>query len=87
MKDISPITVFVSKYSSNGLITKEEVWDDQDGHVRRRGSYQSLLLGRDAHYTEADAMQAAARMRDKRLASLRKQVAKLEAMTFKVVSK
>ncbi|MFN3858168.1 MAG: hypothetical protein ACK4RV_10480 [Caulobacter sp.] len=87
MTETKPITVFVSKYAANGIITKEEVWDDQDGYVRRRYTYQSLLLGRDAHLTEGDAVKAAKAARDRRLASLRKQVQRLEALTFSVVSK
>lgn len=43
-----------------------------------------VKLGRDAFQQKADALDRAAKMRDKKIASLKKQIAKLEALTFEV---
>ncbi len=46
------------------------------------GSYSILKIGRDAFSNEADAKADAEVRRQKKIASLKKQIAKLEKLTF-----
>lgn len=52
-----------------------ELWIDCAG-------YYLLKAGKDAHETEAGAREAAEAMRIKKIASLKKQIAKLEKLEF-----
>ena len=74
--------LWISKYwLSSGLRAVE--WDgvkDEWGYVRPQSRlYGSMRLGTDAHETEAGAVAAVAKARATKIASLRKQIAKLEA--------
>lgn len=78
-------TYWLSKYAlSDGIkeLTGEESvfngssWVDVDGW---RGSFK---LGRDIHDTREEALDVAEAARIKKIASLRKQIAKLEALKF-----
>lgn len=78
-----PITVFVSKYALAGEIVTREVWENGDGWVVERGKYfNSFKVGRDAHLTADEAIAAAKEARAKKVASLKKQIAKLEKRDF-----
>jgi hypothetical protein len=77
-----PITVWRSKYALVAGIKEMEVWDDGDGYGRTRGTYDSLKFGRDIHLTREEAVASACEARDKKLASLEKQIAKLRALNF-----
>jgi hypothetical protein len=82
-------TYWVTKYALSGGIKKiedGEVRDWSDGHKslidpidRWRPSY---LIGREAFDNEADAKADAQSRRDKKIASLKKQIGKLEKLTF-----
>lgn len=76
-------TYYLSKYALSDGIKVVEADDVSDGYVRPDGYYWiSFKLGRDIHETEAAAKAAAESMRLKKIASLKKQIAKLEAMKF-----
>lgn len=46
--------------------------------------WRRFAHGRDWHYTEAEAIKRACEMRDRRVASLKKQIAAIAAMKFEV---
>lgn len=77
---------FLTKYAlSNGIKACDGGPVDELGYVRLAGyGFTSYRLGRDVHETEAAAKAAAEAMRKKKVASLQKQIAQLEKMTFKV---
>lgn len=78
-----PIKVYVSKYALSDGIAEVEVWDNRDGWVVKRAQYSVMYkLGRDAHLTREDAVKDAMKRRDKRVASLKAQITKLEAASF-----
>jgi hypothetical protein len=53
------------------------------GRIRANIYYWNpLTAGKDVHATRAEAVAAAEEMRKRRIESLRKQIAKLEALTF-----
>lgn len=78
--------IWISKYALSGGITEHECDPPKDGsyYVYPRGEteYVSFKLGRDAHATPEEAAQAAEAARVKKIASMRKQIAKLEKLTF-----
>jgi hypothetical protein len=80
--------VYVTKYSlgSNGKIAVANVdkTNNDDKYFMING-WGFMTLGKDAYETPEAAVSAAKAARDKRIASLRKQIANLEAMTFRVV--
>ena len=56
---------------------------DDSGYIRLEDhSWNLFKIGRDVHTTRQEAVLAAEAMRVKRLNSLRKQIKKLEALTF-----
>lgn len=79
-------SLWISKYA----LTDGVKAADWDGHVSASGFVKPaghqvwvlFKLGKDAHETEAEARKAAEAMRLAKIASLKKQVAKLEAMSF-----
>lgn len=82
-------TMYLSKYAlSAGIKAVSVDWDDRDtsGDSRPRvkpdGYLDWYTVGKDIHHDRADAVAAAKVMAAKRIVSLRKQIAKLEAMTF-----
>lgn len=78
-----PIKVWISKWAlATDRVSELEAWDDGDGFVRRRGDYVSFKIGRDAHYTKEEAVAAACVSRDRKVAQLTKQIAKLRGRTF-----
>lgn len=80
--------LWLSKYAlSSGI--KEVVADKQsDGHkyIRIKGAYVLYVMGREIHVTRAEAVNAAEAARTKKIDSLRKQIAKLEKLTFEVAA-
>jgi len=79
-------TYYLSKYALTGGI--ETVQGEQPpfvdrGYIKIMGRTMSLYrLGLDVHETMEEAVNAAKEQRDKKIASVKKQLAKLEAMTF-----
>lgn len=55
------------------------------GYISVKGTWMSLKLGRDCAVTREEAECLAEAMRMKKIASLRKQIAKLEKMQFGVL--
>lgn len=77
--------VFVSKYAITDGITEHDATISGDGgyaSVPGRLGLYTLKMGRDAHLTREEAVAKAHEMRMRRIASLQKQIAKLEQMTF-----
>lgn len=79
--------VWISKYALSGGITEHdcEPPEGEDRYVRPGApfmSYVSFKLGAEAHETREEAVKAAHAARVKKIASLHKQIAKLEKMTF-----
>lgn len=76
--------VFVSKYAITDGITEHDATISGDGGyaiVPGCGLY-TLEIGSDAHLTREAAVAKANDMRTRRIASLQKQIDKLEQMTF-----
>lgn len=78
--------LWISKYALSGGI--QEVMSckqvDDEKHIRVEGTWKGYTLGRDIHLTHADAVKAAEAARIKKIELLRKQIAKLEKLTFEV---
>lgn len=76
--------VWISKYALSDGITKHDA--KISGPYAYPGapfvSCASFLLGKDAHDTEEGAIRAAEAIRVKKIAELKKQIAKLESMRF-----
>jgi len=77
--------LWTSKYALTKGI--EEVVSREDarasGYISLEGHFWTLLkVGRDIHATREEAVSAAEAMRVKKLNSLRKQIKKIEALTF-----
>lgn len=77
------VKVWISKYAlSQGVYEEDGVTlSTGDRNFAWKGAL-FVKLGRDAHYTEAEAMAAAEAMRKKKIAALHKQIKKLEGMSF-----
>lgn len=76
--------VWISKYALSSGITKHEAKIER-GYAYPGApfmSYASFKLGTEAHDTVEGAIAAAEAMRIKKIASLKKQIAKLEKMSF-----
>lgn len=72
---------WISKYALTEGIQEVE-GDLSQGEYVYYGSHGQAKLGRDAHVDESKARAASESMRKKKIASLKKQIAKLEAMKF-----
>lgn len=76
--------VWITKYALSAGI--EEVFGDQSGDmiVDRSNGYGRYFHteGRDWHRTKEEALAKAEKMRTERIASLKKQIDKLEKMSF-----
>ena len=80
-------TVYLTKYAVSGGVTAHEelgrsTWRDGGVWIRMNGVYNSQKLGRDVFETWPEALAAAEKARAKKLASLKKQIAKIEAAVF-----
>lgn len=79
--------IWISKYALSSGITVHEVVQEKvsDGYVYPGppfAGYVGFKIGKDAHTTYEDAVKAAEVARLKRIASVRKLLAKLEKMSF-----
>jgi len=77
-------TVWLSKYALSGGIAEyqAEIRDGRAYPGEPFMSYTGFDLGKDAHTTREAAVAAADIARKKKVASLKKQIAKLEATKF-----
>lgn len=76
---------FISKYALTVGIKERELRpssSDPNYLYPADGGWTPLKLGRDAFETREEAVAAANAARDKKVASLRKQLAKLEKLAF-----
>ena len=79
--------VFITKYALTAGIKEMEgeifksTYADNQYYVRDR-SYMFYYIGKDAFLDKSDALKKAEEMRKKKIASLKKQISKLEKMTF-----
>ena len=78
--------LWLSKYAlSSGINERVMATGLIEGkYVRVCGYWVLYTLGRDIHATRAEAVKAAEAARIIKIASLRKQIAKLEKLTFEV---
>jgi hypothetical protein len=74
--------VWFSKYAITLGVQEREVHDLRDGWVRVLPYFNSFKMGRDVHDTPEAAIAAAEVDRVNRIASLRRQIEKLESMSF-----
>lgn len=77
-------TYFISRYALTAGIKKAagEARRDDPNWIWPHGYSGSMKLGRDIHTTYEAAVAAAQAARTKKIASLRKQIAALEALSF-----
>tara|TARA_R110000823_G_C15721597_1_gene478718 strand:- start:366 stop:611 length:246 start_codon:yes stop_codon:yes gene_type:complete len=79
--------IWISKYALSAGITEHECEPPDEGSDRVCPgapfmSFASFKLGRDAHVSRDDAVKAAESARTKKIASVRKQITRLEATVF-----
>jgi hypothetical protein len=74
--------MYSTKYALSGGIKEFEPSKAFDNQFVYDGPYTFLKIGRDAFHTFDEARADAEKRRQKRIASLRKQIKALEAMTF-----
>lgn len=76
--------VWVTKYALSGGIDEREVTRSSGGddYVYYGRYHASYRLGRDAHLTLASALADAEKRRAQKIASLKKQITKLEKLRF-----
>lgn len=79
--------IWISKYALSDGITEHECEPPNDGSAyvypgAPFAGYIGFTLGREAHTTPEEAAKAAEAARVKKIASVRKQIAKLEKLTF-----
>ena len=74
-------TIWVTLYALSSGIRKG-VAEPRGQYWKIRGDHAFYTLGKDAFETEAEAIADAGKRRDKKIASLKKQLAKLESLTF-----
>ncbi|WP_447872022.1 tail fiber assembly protein [Serratia fonticola] len=78
---------YITKYALTAGIIKREGEIDDSGSFRYKDPEAwgtSSIWHTDFRLTEAEALAKAEDMRKKKIASLKKQIAKLEAMTFTI---
>lgn len=79
-------TMWLSKYAlTNGVVREIKVCDSykSDDYIREAGdAYCFYRVGRECFQTREEAIADAERRRKAKIASLKKQTAKLEALTF-----
>ena len=79
--------VFITKYALTSGIKEMETeiykseFNNQDYYVRD-GSFSFHYIGKDAFTEKSEALKKAEDMRKKKIASLRKQIDKLEKLSF-----
>lgn len=82
--------MYISKYALSGGI--KEVWGNESDVSNKKYisvtetplSYftQQYVVGKDIHHTRAEAVAAAETLRAKKIAAIKRQLAKLEKMEF-----
>lgn len=79
--------VFITNYAlTKGIIEKEaEIHScmNESKYAFVRGEFISYNMGKEAFYNHEDAIRKAEEMKQKKIASLKKQIAKLEKLSFK----
>lgn len=77
-------TIWISKYALSGGIGEyqAEIRDGKAYPGKPFMTFTAFDMGKDAHTTRDMAVSAADAARKKKIASLQKQIAKLEAMKF-----
>lgn len=77
-------TVWISRYALSNGITEHnaEIRDARAYPGAPFASFAGFTLGKDAHETREAAVEAAEKQRIKKIASVKKQLAKLEKLTF-----
>lgn len=78
-------TGYISKYALSTGIQEKEVETYDNIYARETGSVFGRFfgrIGRDCHKTREEAVAKAKSMRKAKIASLKKQIAKLESLTF-----
>ena len=79
--------VFITKYAlTKGIIEKEvEIRSYGDGskYAYVKGEFNGYKMTKDAFYNHENAIRKSEEMRQKKIASLKKQIAKLEKLSFK----
>lgn len=80
-------TYYLAKYAlSSGIKAIDCKPPGSTGYCQQVGGYGLYKLGKDVFETESEAVANAEDHRVKKIASLKKQIEKLERMTFKVES-
>lgn len=79
--------IWISKYALSAGITEHECEAPKEGSDRVYPgapfmAFYGFTLGKDAHDTREGAVAAAEKMRKRKVASVRKQLQRLEDMTF-----
>lgn len=77
--------LWVTKYALTDGITENQTDGEvsEHGYMSVKGMWSSLKLGKDAHESREAAIDRARTMQANKIASLRKQITKLEKMEFK----
>lgn len=77
-------TMYLSKYALTSGVQQVQIKEiSPEGYAYQEGPYwNSLAVGRDVHETFEAAAVAADAARVKKIASLKKQIAKLEKLSF-----
>lgn len=74
---------FLSKYALSRGIVEAQVRAPANGRVFMDGmAWWSFKIGRDVHATKEEAVAAAEEAKKKKIASLQKQIKKIEALKF-----
>lgn len=79
--------IWISKYAlTSGIVAIEAIETDRDMVTWKQGGYTQYAhgIGKEFHKTEADAVSRANEMRVKKIASLKKSIAKMEQLKFKL---
>lgn len=89
------VKVFITKYAlTKGIIEKEVKISVCEGpigvfseYAKAKDDYAGYFIGNDAFYELDKAIDKAEKMRDRKILSLKRQITKLEGMSFKAYKK
>ena len=76
------VRAYVTKYALTSGIQELDLEPSDGGYAYDTGRYRTQYCRGEWHLAKSDAMAAAEAMRMRKIASLQRQVAKLEAMKF-----
>lgn len=83
MADQEQKPAWVAKYAlTQGVTELTAAYEVYSGYLRPKGSWNSLLIGRDVFFTKEEALARAEELRNKKIKSLKAQLAKLEKTAF-----